>query len=76
MRRKSKASELEDEMRPEYDLSKMKLVGRGIYAARYRKGVKFFLLSDHGAINNGEVKEDRLNEQPRNISNPTEQQTD
>src|SRR5437870_1322542 len=26
----------DDEMRPEYDFSKLKLVGRGIYAERYR----------------------------------------
>ena len=44
MRRKRKTSELEDEMRPEYDLSKMKLVGRGIYAERYRSGTNIVLL--------------------------------
>jgi len=44
MRRKPKASELEDEMRAEYDLSKMKLVGRGIYAKRYRSGTNIVLL--------------------------------
>ena len=31
-------------MRPEYDLSKMKLVGRGIYAKRYRSGTNLVLL--------------------------------
>jgi len=31
-------------MRPEYDLSKMKLVGRGIYAKRYRSGTNIVLL--------------------------------
>src|SRR5437667_8826202 len=41
MRRKTKVS---DEMRPEYDLSKMKLVGRGIYAKRYRSGTNLVLL--------------------------------
>src|SRR5438876_4907805 len=44
MRRKRKTSELEDEMRPEYDFSKMKLVGRGIYAKRYRSGTNIVLL--------------------------------
>ena len=44
MRKKRKASELEDEMRPEYDFSKMKLVGRGIYAERYRSGTNIVLL--------------------------------
>lgn len=32
------------EMRPEYDFSKMKLVGRGIYAERYRSGTNIVLL--------------------------------
>jgi hypothetical protein len=30
--------ESEDEMRPEYDFSKLQLVGRGIYAERFRRG--------------------------------------
>jgi hypothetical protein len=44
MKGKRKESELEDEMRPEYDFSKMKLVGRGIYAERYRSGTNLVLL--------------------------------
>jgi hypothetical protein len=44
MKRKTKAAELEDEMRPEYDVSKMKIVGRGIYAKRYRSGTNLVLL--------------------------------
>jgi hypothetical protein len=36
-----KPEELEDDMRPEYDFSKMKSLGRGKYAERIRKeGVK------------------------------------
>ena len=35
-----------DEMRPEYDLSKFKFVGRGIYAERYKSGVRFVLLDE------------------------------
>ena len=34
----------DDEMLPEYDFSKMKLVGRGIYAERYRSGTNLVLL--------------------------------
>ncbi len=34
-------------MRPEYDLRKLKFVGRGIYAERYRKGVRFIQLNDN-----------------------------
>jgi hypothetical protein len=33
-----------DDMLPEYDFSKMKLVGRGIYAERYRSGTNRVLL--------------------------------
>jgi len=31
-------------MRPEYDFSKMKIVGRGIYRERYRSGTNLVLL--------------------------------
>jgi len=34
-----------DEMRPEYDLRKLKLVGRGIYAERFRAGTNIALLN-------------------------------
>jgi hypothetical protein len=41
MKKKAKASESADDMRSEYDFSKMKLVGRGIYAERYRSSMAF-----------------------------------
>lgn len=41
---KKKVDEGADEMRPEYDLSKLKFVGRGIYAERYRSGTNIVLL--------------------------------
>jgi hypothetical protein len=44
MKGKRKESELEDEMRPEYDFSKMKIVGRGIYRERYRSGTNLVFL--------------------------------
>jgi hypothetical protein len=44
MARKTNASEVEDDLRPEYDFSKMKIVGRGIYAKRYRSGTNLVLL--------------------------------
>ena len=44
MKDKKTESQFEDEMRPEYDFGKMRLVGRGIYAERYRAGMKIFLL--------------------------------
>jgi hypothetical protein len=43
MKQTSKA-DLEDELLPEYDFSKMKLVGRGIYAKRFRSGTNLALL--------------------------------
>jgi hypothetical protein len=59
---KKSTEEPESEMRPEYDFSKMKFVGRGIYAERYREGVKFSLVHD-----NEELKTES-NEQSGNIS--------
>ena len=41
---KKKTDEFEDDMRPEYDFSKLKFVGRGIYAKRYRSGTNIVLL--------------------------------
>ena len=41
---KKKTDEDSDEMRPEYDLRKLKFVGRGIYAKRYRSGTNIVLL--------------------------------
>lgn len=38
------SAELEDDLQREYDFSKMKLVGRGIYAERYRSGTNLVLL--------------------------------
>lgn len=41
---KKKPDDTLDEMRPEYDLKKLKFVGRGIYAERYRSGTNLVLL--------------------------------
>ncbi len=41
---KKKTDEDLDELRPEYDLRKLKFVGRGIYAERYRSGTNLVLL--------------------------------
>ena len=41
---KKKIDKNSDEMRPEYDLRKLKFVGRGIYAKRYRSGTNLVLL--------------------------------
>jgi len=44
MKKKANKAELEDDLLPEYDFSKMKLIGRGIYAERFRSGTNIVLL--------------------------------
>ena len=44
MKGKRQKSEMQDDLRPEYDLSKLKFVGRGMYAERYRSGTNLVLL--------------------------------
>ncbi|MGH9871019.1 MAG: hypothetical protein ACREA9_28210 [Pyrinomonadaceae bacterium] len=44
MKKKTNRAEGEEDMLPEYDFSKMKLVGRGIYAKRFRAGTNIVLL--------------------------------
>ena len=44
MKKKEPKTAIDDDMLPEYDFSKMKLVGRGIYAERYRSGTNIVLL--------------------------------
>ena len=44
MKKKVDDSDLDDDMLPEYDFSKMKVVGRGIYADRFRSGTNLVLL--------------------------------
>jgi hypothetical protein len=44
MKKKTSKAELEDDLLPEYDFRKMKLIGRGIYAERFRSGTNLALL--------------------------------
>lgn len=44
MRKKTNKAKDDDDLLPEYDFSKMKLVGRGIYAKQYRSGTNLVLL--------------------------------
>ncbi|HKG58239.1 MAG TPA: hypothetical protein VKB05_00555 [Pyrinomonadaceae bacterium] len=46
MKKKVNKSDLDDDMPAEYDFTKMKMVGRGIYAERFRAGTNVVLL-DH-----------------------------
>ena len=43
--KKAHKNELKDELRPEYDLSKLKAVGRGKYVQRYNAGTNLVLLA-------------------------------
>ena len=45
-KKEKKPIEDDDEMRPEYDLSKLKLAGRGIYAERFRRGANLVQLKE------------------------------
>jgi hypothetical protein len=44
MKKQANKADLEDDLLPEYDFSKMKLVGRGIYAERFKSGTNLALL--------------------------------
>jgi hypothetical protein len=44
MKKKENKAAQDDDLAPEYDFSKMKLVGRGIYSERYRAGTNIVLL--------------------------------
>ncbi len=44
MKNKTSKTVEDDDLLPEYDFSKMKLVGRGIYAKRFRSGTNLVLL--------------------------------
>ncbi|CAN5554471.1 hypothetical protein BH20ACI3_BH20ACI3_30300 [soil metagenome] len=43
-KRKKGKTDADDDLRSEYDLSKLKFVGRGIYAERFRSGTNLALL--------------------------------
>jgi len=45
MKKRTEKRQAKDELRREYDLSKLKGGARGKYAARYRAGTKLVLLS-------------------------------
>jgi len=63
--KKAKSSRNSDDMRPEYDLSKLKFVGRGVYAERFRAGHNLVLLEPDIAKAFPDTKS--VNEALRNI---------
>ena len=52
----------DDEMLAEYDLSKLKLVGRGIYTERYRAGVQFVIRNDGDSVDENDNDDDKGDE--------------
>ena len=49
-------------MLAEYDLSKLKFMGRGIYAERFLAEVKFFVVNDRDCANENDNDEERRGE--------------
>ena len=69
---KKKRDEDSDEMRPEYDLTKLKFVGRGIYAERYRSGTNLVLLEPD--VRRAFPDDESVNEALRVIAKAAKQQ--
>ncbi len=69
---KKKTDEDLDELRPEYDLRKLKFVGRGIYAERYRSGTNLVLLEPD--IRKAFPDDESVNEALRVIAKAAKQQ--
>ena len=51
-------------MRPEYDFSKLKLIGRGIYAERFRQGTNLAELIERDRKANEKQSNDDDRQQP------------
>ena len=73
MKKKTSKRAEDDDLLPEYDFSKMKLVGRGIYAERYRSGTNLVLLDRDVRKAFPDVK--TVNEALRMIAKIAKQQT-
>lgn len=69
---KKKKDEDLDDMRPEYDLRKLKFVGRGIYADRYRSGTNIVRLDQD--VREAFPDDESVNEALRVIAKAAKQQ--
>jgi hypothetical protein len=69
---KKKMVEDLDELRPEYDLRRLKFVGRGIYAERYRSGTNLVLLEPD--VREAFPDDESVNEALRVIAKAAQQQ--
>jgi hypothetical protein len=70
---KKRCDEELEEMRPEYDLTKLKFVGRGLYAKRYRSGTNLVLLDPD--VRKAFPDDESVNEALRVIAKAAKQQT-
>ena len=73
MKNKTNKVEIEDDVLPEYDFSKMKLIGRGIYAKRYRSGTNIVLLDRD--VREAFPDDESVNEALRVIAKAAKRQT-
>lgn len=69
---KKKIDEDSDELRPEYDLKKLKFVGRGVFAERYRSGTNLVLLEPD--VRKAFPDDESVNEALRVIAKAAKQQ--
>jgi hypothetical protein len=72
MRKKTSKAKNDDDLLPEYDFSKMKLVGRGIYAEQYRSGTNLVLLDSD--VRKAFPDDEAVNEALRVIAKAAKQQ--
>ncbi|HMF57875.1 MAG TPA: hypothetical protein VK619_16145 [Pyrinomonadaceae bacterium] len=72
MRKKTNKIKDDDDLLPEYDFSKMKLVGRGIYAERFRSGTNLVLLDSD--VRKAFPDDEAVNEALRVIAKAAKQQ--
>lgn len=73
MRKKTSKAKDDDDLLPEYDFSKMKLVGRGIYAEKYRSGTNLVLLDSD--VRKAFPDDEAVNEALRVIAKAAKQQS-
>lgn len=72
MTRNARTTDLDDELRPEYDFSKMKIVARGVYRERYRSGTNLVLLDPD--VRKAFPDDESVNEALRVIAKAAKQQ--
>jgi hypothetical protein len=72
MRKKTNKAKNDDDLLPEYDFGKMKLVGRGIYAEQYRSGTNLVLLDSD--VRKAFPDDEAVNEALRVIAKAAKQQ--